>query len=119
MPFVGVVCGSGLGTLADALENRVDLTQMCLGSVHLVIFVTKCYLMIALIVLVFLICLYVTGYGDDSFPVYYETIRGVPCIILGKSHFYQGHTPQQTALPIVLMKAFGQSWLSCRTLQEV
>ena len=23
MPLVGVVCGSGLGTLADALQNRV------------------------------------------------------------------------------------------------
>ena len=46
--------------------------------------------------------------GDDRFPVYYGTIRGVPCLILGKRyHFYQGYTPQQTALPIVLMKAFG------------
>lgn len=46
--------------------------------------------------------------GDDSFPVYYGTIRGVPCLILGKRyHFYQGYSPQQTALPIVLMKAFG------------
>ena len=29
MPIVGVVCGSGLGTLAEALENRVDLTYVC------------------------------------------------------------------------------------------
>lgn len=26
MPVIGIVCGSGLGTLAEALENRVDLT---------------------------------------------------------------------------------------------
>ena len=29
MPIVGVVCGSGLGTLAEALENRVDMTYVC------------------------------------------------------------------------------------------
>ncbi|KNB46022.1 purine nucleoside phosphorylase [Blastocystis sp. subtype 4] len=88
MPLVGVVCGSGLGTLADALENRVDLTEQC----HEVLFDDRSNL----------------GDGDDSFPVYYGTIRDVPCIILGKRyHFYQGYTPQQTALPIVLMKALG------------
>ena len=55
-----------------------------------------------------MICLRAVGDGDDSFPVYYGTIRDVPCIILGKRyHFYQGYTPQQTALPIVLMKALG------------
>ena len=46
------------------------------------------------------------GDGDDSFPVYYGTIRGVPCICLGKRyHFYQGYTPQQTA--IILSNAAG------------
>ena len=40
--------------------------------------------------------------------MYYGTIHGVPCICLGKRyHFYQGYTPQQTAIPIVLMKALG------------
>lgn len=48
------------------------------------------------------------GDGDSSFPVFYGTIHDVPCILFGKRyHFYQGYTPQQTALPIVLMKAFG------------
>ena len=50
----------------------------------------------------------VVGDGNDAFPVYYGTIRDVPCIVLGKRyHFYQGYTPQQTAIPIVLMKALG------------
>lgn len=48
------------------------------------------------------------GDGDNSFPVFYGTIHGVPCILFGKRyHFYQGYTPQETAKPIVLMKAFG------------
>lgn len=43
MPVIGIVCGSGLGTLAEALENRVDLTFVKRWNSQLVLLVRACF----------------------------------------------------------------------------
>lgn len=45
-PKVGIVCGSGLSTLSDALQNRIDLTFVLYLLFKIVIFAKMFFSMI-------------------------------------------------------------------------
>ena len=83
-PAVGLVLGSGLGTLADTLDNREviayeDIPGWPRSTVH-----------------------------GHSGQLVFGSLEGCPVVAQqGRAHFYEGYTAQQVAFPIRVMKLLG------------
>ncbi len=83
-PVVGLVLGSGLGTLADTLDNREviayeDIPGWPRSTVH-----------------------------GHSGQLVFGSLEGCPVVAQqGRAHFYEGYTAQQVAFPIRVMKLLG------------
>ena len=83
-PKVGLVLGSGLGTLADELDDRVvipyeDIPGWPTSTVH-----------------------------GHSGKLVLGTLEGVPVVCQqGRAHYYEGYTPQQIVFPIRVMWTLG------------
>lgn len=83
-PVVGLVLGSGLGTLADTLDNREvipyeDIPGWPRSTVH-----------------------------GHSGQLVFGLLEGRPVVVQqGRAHFYEGYTAQQVAFPIRVMKLLG------------
>lgn len=83
-PKVGLVLGSGLGTLADELDNRVvipyaDIPGWPTSTVH--------------------------GHSGN---LVLGMLEGVPVVCQqGRAHFYEGYTPQQVVFPVRVMWTLG------------
>ncbi len=85
---VGVVLGSGLGGLADAVENAVSIPysqipKFPLSTVH--------------------------GHAGE---LVIGTLEGSPVVVQrGRTHFYEGYTPQQVVFPVRVMRYLGVNTL--------
>lgn len=83
-PRIGIVLGSGLGGLADAVEQAVHLPYESLphwprSTVH-----------------------------GHSGRLVIGTLEGVPVLMQqGRAHFYEGYTMEQVVLPVRVMAALG------------
>jgi purine-nucleoside phosphorylase len=83
-PAVGLVLGSGLGTLADTLDHREviayeDIPGWPRSTVH-----------------------------GHSGQLVFGSLEGCPVVAQqGRAHFYEGYTAQQVAFPIRVMKLLG------------
>lgn len=83
-PAVGLVLGSGLGGLADTLDNRTVIPYTEIPGWPLST---------------------VEGHHGNLVLGYLE---GVPVVAQqGRAHFYEGYTPQQVSFPIRVMHALG------------
>lgn len=85
---VGVVLGSGLGGLADAVENAVSIPyaqipKFPVSTVH--------------------------GHAGE---LVIGTLEGSPVVVQrGRAHFYEGYTPQQVVFPVRVMHYLGVNTL--------
>uniref|UniRef100_A0A8C4HG48 Purine nucleoside phosphorylase n=1 Tax=Dicentrarchus labrax TaxID=13489 RepID=A0A8C4HG48_DICLA len=83
-PTVGIVCGSGLGGLADMLKDQVafnykDIPNFPQSTVH--------------------------GHAGR---LVFGTLRGRPCVCMqGRFHLYEGYPIQKITLPIRIFKLLG------------
>lgn len=83
-PKVGLVLGSGLGTLADELDERVvipydQIPGMPTSTVH--------------------------GHGGN---LVVGTLEGQPVVVQqGRAHLYEGYTPQEVVFPVRVMHQLG------------
>jgi purine-nucleoside phosphorylase len=83
-PFIGLVLGSGLGSLADTLENRVVISY---GDIP--------------------------GWPQSTVPghsgqLVIGHLEGCPVVAQqGRAHFYEGYTLQQVTFPIRVMHLMG------------
>lgn len=83
-PAVGLVLGSGLGTLADTLDQREVIAYEAIpgwprSTVH-----------------------------GHSGQLVFGSLEGCPVVAQqGRAHFYEGYTAQQVAFPIRVMKLLG------------
>jgi purine-nucleoside phosphorylase len=83
-PEVGLVLGSGLGQLADELENRVVISVADIPGWP---------------------ASTVEGHHGN---LVLGTLEGVPVVTQqGRAHFYEGYTPQQVAFPVRVMHFMG------------
>ncbi|MEM6281978.1 MAG: purine-nucleoside phosphorylase, partial [Chloroflexota bacterium] len=83
-PQIGLVLGSGLGTLADELENRIvipysDIPGWPQSTVH----------------------------GHSGNLVIGELEGKLVVTQQGRAHFYEGYTPQQITFPVRVMHFLG------------
>lgn len=83
-PVVGIICGSGLGELANMVENTEIIAYE-----------------------------EIPGFPVSTVPghagkLVFGQLSGKPVILMqGRVHFYEGHSMQKTALPIRVMKLMG------------
>uniref|UniRef100_A0A3Q3JN64 Purine nucleoside phosphorylase n=1 Tax=Monopterus albus TaxID=43700 RepID=A0A3Q3JN64_MONAL len=83
-PTVGIVCGSGLGGLADTLKDQVafnykDIPNFPQSTVH--------------------------GHAGR---LVFGTLKGRPCVCMqGRFHLYEGYPVQKVALPMRIFKLLG------------
>ncbi|MCA9986215.1 MAG: purine-nucleoside phosphorylase, partial [Anaerolineales bacterium] len=83
-PKIGLVLGSGLGSLADAVENPDiipygDIPNWPVGTV-----------------------------AGHSGRLLIGTLEGKTVLVMqGRAHFYEGFTPQQITFPVRVMKLLG------------
>lgn len=83
-PKVGLILGSGLGVLADYMENAVTLKYE-----HIPYFPTST----------------VEGHAGELLV---GELKGVPVILMkGRFHMYEGYAPEITAFPVRVMKQLG------------
>lgn len=84
VPRAGIVLGSGLGPLADALEDATaipyaDIPRFPVSTVH-----------------------------GHSGQLIIGRLEGVPVVVQrGRAHFYEGYTPQQVVFPVRVMHYLG------------
>ncbi|XP_067218254.1 purine nucleoside phosphorylase 5b [Chanodichthys erythropterus] len=83
-PLVGIVCGSGLGRLADMLKDQLvinyrDIPNFPQSTVH--------------------------GHAGK---LVFGTLKGKPCVCMqGRFHLYEGYPIQKTTMPIRVFKLMG------------
>ncbi|KAL6468094.1 hypothetical protein MHYP_G00237710 [Metynnis hypsauchen] len=83
-PLVGIVCGSGLGGLADMLKDQKvfkysDIPNFPQSTVH--------------------------GHAGQ---LVFGTLKGKPCVCMrGRFHLYEGYPIQKTTMPIRIFKLMG------------
>lgn len=83
-PLVGIVCGSGLGGLADMLKDRVtfnyrDIPNFPQSTVH--------------------------GHAGR---LVFGTLKGKPCVCMqGRFHLYEGYPIQKITMPMRIFKLLG------------
>lgn len=83
-PLVGIVCGSGMGGLADALKDQVafdykDIPNFPRSTVH--------------------------GHAGR---LVFGTLKGRPCVCMqGRFHLYEGYTIQKITMPMRIFKLLG------------
>ncbi|KAK2868315.1 hypothetical protein Q7C36_000186 [Tachysurus vachellii] len=83
-PLVGIVCGSGLGGLADMLKdqkvfNYSDIPNFPKSTVH--------------------------GHAGR---LVFGTLKGKPCVCMqGRSHLYEGYAIQKVTMPMRIFKLLG------------
>src|SRR5690348_8079919 len=83
-PQVGIVLGSGLSALADALEDRISLPFTSVPHM-----------------------LPTTVLGHDG-QLVLGTFAGIPVAVLrGRLHLYEGYTPQQITFPLRVLGLLG------------
>lgn len=81
---VGIVLGSGLGSLADELEDAVTIPYSV-----------------------------IPGWPQSTVPghsgtLVLGTLEGVPVVLQrGRAHFYEGYTPQQVTFPVRVLHSLG------------
>lgn len=81
---VGLVLGSGLGGLADALDDRVAIPYEEIPGMP------------------------VSTVPGHAGKLVIGTLEGCPVVAQqGRAHFYEGYTPQQVTFPIRVMRALG------------
>jgi purine-nucleoside phosphorylase len=87
-PQIGIICGTGMGGLADRIENAVripydDIPYFPLSTVE-------------------------SHHGN----LVLGTLRGCPvCVMQGRFHYYEGYSMKQVTFPVRVMRALG-----CHTL---
>ncbi|XP_057188972.1 purine nucleoside phosphorylase 5b [Triplophysa rosa] len=83
-PLVGIVCGSGLGGLAEMLKDQLvikysDIPNFPQSTVH--------------------------GHAGK---LVFGTLKGTACVCMqGRFHLYEGHPIQKTTMPIRVLKLMG------------
>ncbi|XP_056104299.1 purine nucleoside phosphorylase 5a [Rhinichthys klamathensis goyatoka] len=83
-PLVGIVCGSGMGGLADALKDPVafnykDIPNFPQSTVH--------------------------GHAGR---LVFGTLKGIPCVCMqGRFHLYEGYAIQKITMPMRIFKILG------------
>ncbi|XP_056098138.1 purine nucleoside phosphorylase 5b [Rhinichthys klamathensis goyatoka] len=83
-PLVGIVCGSGLGGLAEMLKDQLvikysDIPNFPQSTVH--------------------------GHAGK---LVFGTLKGKPCVCMqGRFHLYEGYSIQKTTMPIRVFKLMG------------
>lgn len=83
-PAVGVILGSGLGAFADALESRLEIPYCDIPHWPKS-----------------------TAVGHAGKLVFGE-LSGVPTVVMsGRSHLYEGYTPQQVVIGVRAMASLG------------
>ena len=88
MPFAGIVLGSGLGKLADYIENKIvipykDIPNFAVSTA--------------------------TGHKGNIIA---GTLGGMPVVAMqGRFHYYEGYSMEQVTLPIRVMKLLGIKYL--------
>jgi len=83
-PTVGIVLGSGLSSLADALENRIELPYSSIPGFP-----------------------EVTVVGHDG-TLILGTLENIPVLLLnGRFHYYEGHSIENVVFPIRVMAELG------------
>ncbi|CAG8678496.1 21714_t:CDS:2, partial [Racocetra persica] len=83
IPKVAIICGSGLGQLADTIENKVEFKYEDIPG-----FVSST----------------VQGHaGKLAFGFLGDKRTPTVCMV-GRFHFYEGHTLKQVTLPIRIFK---------------
>ncbi len=87
-PFVGVVLGSGLGALADKIENPVTIPYKQIPG-----FPES------------------TATGHKGNLIFGDLAGKKVLAMQGRFHFYEGYTMQQVTFPIRVMKLLGISYL--------
>jgi len=88
MPQLGIILGSGLGGLAEAVESPTTIDYADLPHFP---------------------CTSAIGHRGR---LVCGTFEGVPLVAFqGRFHLYEGHTPQQSTLPVRLLRALGASAL--------
>ncbi len=87
-PFVGVVLGSGLGALADKIENPVTIPYKQIPG-----FPES------------------TAIGHKGNLIFGDLAGKKVLAMQGRFHFYEGYTMQQVTFPIRVMKLLGISYL--------
>lgn len=88
MPKVGLILGSGLGILADHLEQPVSIAY------HDIPFFPQST---------------VEGHAGE---LLIGTVQGTPVVLMkGRFHMYEGYGPEVTAFPVRVMKELGVSTL--------
>ncbi|XP_056318568.1 purine nucleoside phosphorylase-like [Danio aesculapii] len=81
-PLVGIVCGSGLGGLADALKDQVLQLP---GHSQLS-----------------------SEYSSRSGRLVFGTLKGRPCVCMqGRFHLYEGYPIQKITMPMRIFKMLG------------
>ncbi|KAF0450138.1 inosine guanosine and [Gigaspora margarita] len=85
-PKIAIICGSGLGQLADTIENKVEFAYEEIPG-----FVSST----------------VQGHaGKLAFGLLGDKRTPTVCMV-GRFHFYEGHTLKQVTLPIRIFKMLG------------
>ena len=75
-PAIGIILGSGLGSIADEIENPIVIPYSDIPNFHK------------------------TTILGHSGKLYLGTLRGVPVACLqGRFHFYEGHSMEEVVLP--------------------
>jgi purine-nucleoside phosphorylase len=83
-PTIAVVTGSGLGALSDALGDATPIAFAEIPDMP---------------------CATVEGHAGE---LRIGTLRGKPvCIVRGRTHFYEGYTPQQVTFYVRVLRAMG------------
>lgn len=83
-PTVGLILGSGLGPLADQIENATSIPYADIPSFP------------------------VTTVSSHAGRLVVGTLAGVTvCAMQGRFHFYEGYSAQQITLPVRVMKRLG------------
>ncbi|CAG8711407.1 7323_t:CDS:2, partial [Racocetra fulgida] len=80
-PKVAIICGSGLGQLADTIENKVEFAYEDIPG-------------------------FVSSTGKLAFGFLGDKRTPTVCMV-GRFHFYEGHTLKQVTLPIRIFKMLG------------
>lgn len=89
-PKVGIVCGSGISSLADALDNKVEISYSKIPY-----FPTST----------------VKGHAGS---MVFGDLAGVPVVCMkGRFHFYEGYPMWKCAMPVRVMKLLGATYFLC------
>ena len=88
VPTVGIILGSGLGKLADAIEDPIVIRYSDIPNFALS-----------------------TAIGHKGNFLFGKLGGKNVCAMQGRYHYYEGYTMEQVTLPVRVMKVLGVSYL--------